>query len=182
MGYLLSFVFLPLVFTKYFVSDIFIYKWGIHTKAQLFHHIFLIYFVIYVLLWFVNFSIYYKKITSPVAKTQTKYIILGFLLLFSIGPLAYLPAYGISIYPFSYISGVLFTIIVFYAIVKYRLLNIKLVFRSSFVYLLSLLVIFGLASVVKTLANKFFQEFIFWIDLITIFFAVASFPSIKNLF
>jgi signal transduction histidine kinase len=43
-------------------------------------------------------------------------------------------------------------------------------------------VIFGLASGIKILAEKFFPEFSFWIDLMVIFLAVSTFPSIKNQF
>ena len=39
-GYMLSTFFLILLPTKLFVNGVFIYKWGAHTRAQLFHHIF----------------------------------------------------------------------------------------------------------------------------------------------
>lgn len=182
LAYILSFFFCISVFSGYFVDDIFQYKWGVHTKAQILHHFFLVYFVLYVVLWFINIFIYYKKIASSIAKEQARYIIIGFLVLFSIGPLAYLPAYGIGIYPFSYISGVLFTIIISYAIIKYRLLNIKFVLRQSSVYIISLIVIFFLASVIKIVITKYFGEFVFWMDLMIIFFAVATFPYLKNKF
>lgn len=139
IGYALSIIFLFLTRTKFFVDDVFVYKWGIHTKAQLFHHIFLIYFVSYVIIWFFQTFKYYKNLKSGILRQQAKYIFIGFLFLFTIGPLAYLPAYGVGIYPFSYISGLIFTIILAYAILKYRLMDIKLVVKRSTIF--SLIVI-----------------------------------------
>ena len=134
LGYLLSFIFLILSRTDYFVTDLFEYKWGVHTKARFFHHIFLVYFVSYVLLWFYNVYQYYRKITSSLARQQTKYVFIAFLLLFTIGPVAYIPAYGIGIYPFAYISGLIFTIILAYAILKYRLMDIRVAVKRSTVF------------------------------------------------
>ncbi len=134
LGYLLSFIFLIISRTDYFVADLFEYKWGVHTKAGLFHHIFLVYFISYVLLWFYNVYRYYRRITSPLARQQTKYVFLAFLLLFTIGPVAYLPAYGIGIYPFAYLSGLIFTIILAYAILKYRLMDIRVAIKRSTVF------------------------------------------------
>ncbi len=141
LGYILSFVFLILSRTDYFVSDLFEYKWGVHTKAKFFHHVFLVYFVFYVFLWFYNIYKYYQRITSPLIKQQTKYIFIAFLLLFTIGPMAYLPAYGIGIYPFAYISGLVFTIILAYAILKYRLMDIRVAVKRSTVFTLLVIVI-----------------------------------------
>lgn len=141
LGYILSFIFLILSRTDYFTADLFEYKWGVHTKARFFHHLFLIYFVSYVLLWFYNVYKYYRRITSPLIKQQTKYVFIAFLLLFTIGPVAYLPAYGIGIYPFAYISGLVFTIILAYAILKYRLMDIRVAIKRSTVFTLLVAVI-----------------------------------------
>ena len=141
LGYILSSIFLILSRTDYFVTDLFEYKWGVHTKARFFHHIFLIYFVSYVFLWFYNVYKYYRKITSSLARQQTKYVFIAFLLLFTIGPVAYIPAYGIGIYPFAYLSGLIFTIILAYAILKYRLMDIRMVVRRSTIFSVIVIVI-----------------------------------------
>ncbi len=180
LGYALSVIFLLLVPTKYFVNDIFIYKWGVHTKAQLFHHIFLVYFVSYVIIWFIKIFFYYKKLKSPLLKEQTKYIILGFLFLFTIGPVAYLPAYGIGIYPFAYVSGVIFSAIIAYAIVRHRLMDIKLVFRRSTVFALSLFLILIPAFVAKYFLEKYLGSVSVWLDLIILIIGVVSYPFARD--
>ena len=60
IGYLMSTFFLILIPTKLFVDGAFIYEWGAHTKAQFFHHLFLVYFSIYLLAWFILVYKYYK--------------------------------------------------------------------------------------------------------------------------
>ncbi len=140
LSYALSVIFFILSRTDYFVSGLFKYKWGVHTKAQIFHHIFLIFFFSYITLFFVNVYKFYRR-TKGVEKEQAKYLLLAFVILASIGPLAYLPAYGIEIYPFAYLSPVIFTAILAYAIVKHRLMDIRLVVARSVVYSLLVLII-----------------------------------------
>jgi len=182
LGYILSFAFLILSRTQYFVDDIFYYKWGVHTKAQIFHHIFLVYFIGYVIIWFVKTFKFYKGLQLAFLKQQAKYVFIGFLFLFSIGPIAYLPAYGIGIYPFAYISGVVFTIILAYAIVVHRLMDIKLVMRRYSVWLVSLSSIIILATIVKYVLIVYFFEVSLWADFIILILAILAFPAIKNYF
>ena len=182
LGYLLSFAFLILSRTEYFVNDVFVYKWGIHTKAQLFHHIFLIYFISYVIIWFIQTFRYYKNLRSAILRQQTKYIFVGFLFLFGIGPLAYLPAYGMGIYPFAYFSGLIFTIILSYAIIRHRLMDIKFVLRKSSVYLASFTFIALLTVGIKYFLNLYFFEISVWADFIILILAILAFGPVKNYF
>ncbi|PIR92634.1 hypothetical protein COU01_00695, partial [Candidatus Falkowbacteria bacterium CG10_big_fil_rev_8_21_14_0_10_44_15] len=135
IGYILSTIFFFTVFTPHFVNDLFIYKWGVHTKAQILHHLFLIYFFIYIVLYFVWLYRYYKKTASPIERQKIKYFFIAFFILAAIGPLAYLPAYGIGIYPFAYVSGLIFASILAYAILRYRLMDIRIVARRIFFYI-----------------------------------------------
>ncbi|MBU2219575.1 GAF domain-containing protein, partial [Patescibacteria group bacterium] len=180
LGYVLSFVFLFLVPTKYFVDDLFVYQWGVHTKAQFFHHIFLVYFVSYVVIWFVKMFLYYKSLRVAILREQAKYIFIAFLVLFSIGPMAYLPAYGLGIYPFAYISGLLFSVILAYAIIVHRLMDIKLALRRSFVYIFSVLAIIIPAFPALYYLDKFFPQYIIYVSLVISALAVLVFTPIRN--
>jgi len=133
LGYFLVAIFLILSRTDYFVADLFKYEWGVHTKAQIFHHIFLIYFSIYLFLFYYKLYRHYRKTKIGIERNQSKYMFVAFLILLS-GTLGYLPAYGIGIYPFAYISGLVFTIILAYAILKYRLMDIRLAIKRSTVF------------------------------------------------
>ena len=108
-GYILSFIFLILSRTDYFIDGLYYYPWGVHTQARLFHHFFLAYLFIYMLLVLVNFYKHYKN-SEGVIKRQALYMFIAFLLFIIISETAFLPAYNIDIYyPFPYISGVVFT-------------------------------------------------------------------------
>lgn len=114
-GYILSFFFLILSRTDYFVSGLFKYQWLVHTKAELFHHLFLIFYFIYMMLTLLNFYRNYK-IFSGVVKYQGLYMFISFLFFIGISTIAFLPAYGINIYPFPYFSGMIFVVLLAYLI------------------------------------------------------------------
>lgn len=181
ISYILSTIFIFLSRTDYFVKDVFVYEWGIHTKAQIFHHIFLVYFCAIVVTWFIQMFKYYKGLGGQsIKKDQTRYVFVAFLVLFSLGLPAYLPAYGIGIYPFSYIAGLLFVIILAYAIVSTRLMDIKVVLRSSTVYLASLILTLVPALFLKYLFDNFLPEYSYWIDFAIIVFSISAFPYFKE--
>ncbi len=133
LGYLLTFIFVILSRTDYFVAGLFKYEWGVHTKAMLLHHFFLIYFSTYLFFFYYNIYKHYRKTKIGIERNQAKYIFIAFLVLLS-GSLAYLPAYGVGIYPFAYLSGMVFVVILAYAILKYRLMDIRIVAKKSTVF------------------------------------------------
>jgi len=155
IAYALSIIFFFLSRTDYFVYDLFVYEWGVHTKAAFFHHIFLLYFTSYVVIWFFDVYRYYKELSSPFLKYQAKYFFAAFLILFTIGPTAYLPAYGISIYPFSYLSGLVFSIILAYAILKHRFMDTTVATGKVVTYLLTFLTIGFFGYAVSVLSSTF---------------------------
>jgi signal transduction histidine kinase len=136
VGYVLSFFFLILIPTKFFVDGAFIYSWGAHSQAQPLHAIFLIYFVTYLLLWFKIVYAYYKSCSDPIELDKIRLVFIGFAVLASLGSLGFLPAYGISVYPFSYVSGVVFTAILAYTIFKFQLFSIKIVAAELLVFMI----------------------------------------------
>lgn len=78
---------------------------------------------------------FYRK-ANGIAKNQTLYIITGFFIGFLGGTSTFLPEFGIDIlYPFGNIGIVLYTVIVTYAILKYSLLDIKVVISRAGTFL-----------------------------------------------
>ncbi len=133
LGYSLAVIFVVLSRTNYFVSGLFEYRWGVHSQAQIFHHIFLIYFSIYLFLFYSNLYRYYRNTKISIEHNQAKYIFIAFLILL-FGVIGYLPAYGIGVYPFAYLSGAVFVAIFAYAILKYRLMDIQVVVKRSTIF------------------------------------------------
>ncbi len=180
IGYSLSFIFLLLIPSKLFVNGSFIYQWGAHSRAQLFHHFFLVYFSAYIILWFIIVLKYFNLIESSLEREKIKYSFLAFIILAIFGSLGFLPAYGISVYPFGYISGAVFVIILAYAIVVHRLMDIKLVMRKYFVYFLSLISILLPAFLLKNFAASLFPDFNSWLDLFILILSLSLFPPLKT--
>jgi len=136
LSYLLSFIFLILSRTDYFVSGIFKYKWGVHMKAHLFHHLFLIFFFFYIFALLEVFYKQYKQSAIKVEKQKLHLLITSFTILNIVGGLGYLPAYNIPFYsPISLLAPLLFSILTGYTILKYRLMDIRIIFRRIFIYL-----------------------------------------------
>ncbi len=141
IGYVLAFCFFPLTQTDYLVKDLFKYAWGVHTRAQPLHALFLVYFLSYFVLYFINLYRFYRQ-AEGVKKQQIKFLLIGFFILDSIGPLAFLPAYGISIYPIVFLSAIPFALLVAYAMVKYHALNVKILSVEVFSTLVTILFLF----------------------------------------
>lgn len=183
IAYIFSFIFLILSRTNYFVADIFRYRWGVHAEAKILHHFFLAFFFFYIFALLYNFFIQYKKSKIKIEQRRLIYIMVGFTILNLIGGLGYLPAYKISIYsPISLLAPLVFSIIIAYAIVRYRLLDIKFVLRKSTVYLASLTVILVLAIWIKYIFLLFFTNITDWVDLIILIISIFLFSPIKHFF
>jgi hypothetical protein len=78
LGYFIAFIFLVLSRTDYFVADLFKYKWGVHAKAQFFHHFFLIFFSVYSFFFYYNIYRCYRKTKFGIERSQVKYIFIAF--------------------------------------------------------------------------------------------------------
>jgi signal transduction histidine kinase len=182
IGYLVSFFFFFSVFSDNFVKGVFVYQWGIHTQAQFLHHIFLSFFFVYICLFFVRVSRYYRITKIAIERAQLRYVFLAFFILATIGPLAYLPAYGIGIYPFEYISGAAFAIILAYAILRYRLMDIKVALRRGAVFVSSIILII----LVAYLLQYAFSVILFLpassVNIVTLLLCLAIFKYIERYF
>lgn len=165
IGYIVSFIFLLLSWTNLFVGDLYKYEWGSHTKAHFFHHIFIVLFFTYTGVFFVNIWKFYKSGISEKSKNQAKYVFWAFLILIALGAPAYLPAYGISVPPFPFISGLLFIIILSYSILKHKLLDVKAAGAIFLTFILILILI----------ANLFSSSLIFKVLALTIMLIVGFF-------
>ena len=60
-GYFGAFILLVLSRTDYFVNDLYKFNWGVHTQAKLFHHFFLVFFIVYVFLFLLEIYRFLKK-------------------------------------------------------------------------------------------------------------------------
>lgn len=180
-GYILSFIFMILAQTKYFVDDLFVYAWGAHSEARILHHFFILFFVFYLALFFINFYRQYKLATNNIEKKQAKYIFLTFFI-FAFASVGFLPAYQIPVYPIFYLLGVIAASLIAYTIVQHRFLDIRIVVRQVTVYGFSLIVSIGLSILLMLLATKFLPFYIssFWIGSLILIFGIVIFQLVRS--
>ena len=185
LGYGLATFFLIISRTNYFVANLYKYSWGVHTQARVFHHFFLVYFIGFMLLFLIDVLRGMKNFTG-IKKAQTKYIFIALLVMAIIGTPAFLPAYGIDIYPFAYLSGAIFAAIVAYAITRYQLMGIKLILRSTTVYLITFGVTIAFFLSLFLLLLRFLNFEIPWqviiLGVFLIMIIVLVFPIFLNFF
>ena len=143
---------------------------------------------IFVALWIfmVLFSHYellriYKDSTGA-RRSQIQYFIFAFVVAYAGGSTCYLPVFGIDFYPYFNFVLPFYTIIMTYAIVVHRLMDIKLVMRRYSVFLASLSVVLILATAVKYFFESWFYDYSVWADPLILIGAIYVFTPIKNYF
>lgn len=158
--YLMSIVFSIINLTPLFVKDVspklnFPY-WPIPGVLLHFHLLMfaLILFYIYYLLLKSLFTV------TGLYKNQMLYLLVATILGFTGGMINYLLWYNIPVKPYANIFVSLYIVIIAYAIAKYRLMDISLVFRRSLAYSLFVGVVTGFLLITVILIEKFFQRFI----------------------
>lgn len=180
IAYLLSFFFLIISRTDFFASGVFYYRYGSHTQAKLGHHLFMIFFAIYVALFFYILLKKYYQEKNKIERSKTLYYILGFSVLNFIGGTAFLPAYSIPIYPIFLASPLIFSLIITYSIVYLGLMNIKLIMRRYSVYLLSFVSLFIPAYLILYYIYLFYFQYFFPIFIAIYISSLISFDPLKK--
>jgi len=136
LAYLFSFIFVPFSFSDWFIAGITssnVYNYSI--VPGLLHRIFVaIFAAICIYGFYVLWDNY--RIWTGFKKNQCKYLFISFLLAYTGGAIHFLSVYGIEEKIPHDIFLIMFSSVTAYSIVKYRLMDIKIVFRTLITYLL----------------------------------------------
>ncbi|HDH49935.1 MAG TPA: hypothetical protein ENH04_00870, partial [Nitrospirae bacterium] len=100
----------------------------------------------------------YLPKTKGIKRTQTIYIITGFLVGFLGGASTLIPMFGVNLPPLGNFTIPIYCLISTYAILRYRLMDINLVLRKSMVYSLSAGILTSLFVVIIITMTKFFSD------------------------
>ncbi len=135
--------------TKHFIDGVFYYKWGCHTKAQFFHHFFILFAFIFILLSIFNiYKVFKKENKSSSRYSQALFLLVAFSV-FSLVTVQLLPPYGIGIYPLFYLGLPVFAFISAYAISQRNLFGYvvatDLLVGAIIIFLLAVLFIPGMS-------------------------------------
>ncbi len=130
--YAASSAFLLLLPTDFLISGQYQYFWGFYPKAGILHPAFLAYFV-----GIGTFSLYrlYKGYKSKdesdhAEATRIKFVFWSFLLGYA-SAVDFTQNYGVEFYPGGFVFASLWVLLVTYAIAKYQLLDISLIFSRA---------------------------------------------------
>lgn len=115
-------------------------------------------------------------------RVQIKYFFLAMAVGFTGGGTCYLPIFDINIYPVLNFTVALYPAIMAYAIVRHRLMDIKLVFRRYSVFLFSLFTVTIVALSIKYIFFTFFFDISYWADFVVLVLAITFFPVIRDVF
>ncbi len=119
-----------------------------------------------------------------IKQTQTVYIIVGFLIGFVGGITNFVPMFGIYVYPFGNFTIPVYCLIVTYAILRYRLMDIRLIFKRTMAYSLSAGLLMGIFVVIVLVITKVFslytQEDSFKISIIAALVIALLFNPLRS--
>jgi len=167
--------------------------YGIDNISLLFNSLYWVFpptllFIFYVLFWY--FSVVYShyqllksyRNSFGLKHAQIKYFFIGMVVAFVGGGTCFLPCFGINLYPYLNFTVPLYPAIITYAIVRHRLMDIKMVMRRYSVFLAALSTVLILATAVKYLLATYFYNYSVWGDPLILIAALFIFPPIRNRF
>lgn len=120
--------------------------------------------------------------STPQRKTQIYYVLFGILFAYTAAGTNFFLWFGINIAPYGNFVVFLYPAIFAYAIIKHRLMDIKVALRGSTVYLLSFVSIISIAVLIEYLARSILLYNSEWIDVFVLILALATFNSVKKYF
>ena len=170
-------------FSDLFVSGAYSFAWGFYPKAGPAHPLFLISLIIMLLRALFLLRLYRKQVAlHPIKVNQTNYVAVS-TVIYSFSASDFVVNYGVNFYPIGFIFTTAYTIIIAYAIIQYRLLDINLLIKKTLVYasLLAALLIPCYGLVVLAEKMRFGRiDYLFSLVILALFIVVGFlFPKLR---
>lgn len=168
LNYAFGFIFeLFLLFSDNQFVGLQTYYWGYQTKAGPINSFFLAYFHAIFLYCLITLFKYIKNPgTSYIEKMRAKYVFASFLIAL-LGAFDWLPVYGIAYYPLGPFFLIFFTLTTSYTILKYKLFDLNIIIRRSFIYSALIFAITSIYLAIILIGEYFFRTFFGYASLIT---------------
>lgn len=182
--YSITFLFLLVnLLTVFFIKDVyFAFDQFYYLKPTVLYDFFVAFFFAVIVYALVLLYLKHKK-SSGQTRVQIKIVLATSCVGFGGGSTAFLPVYGIDYYPVFNFTIATVPFIVAYAMSRHRLMDIKLVLRSSSVSIFSFSTVIAIAFGFKYFFDLFFPENICtWCDFFILAIAVYLFPFIKTFY
>ncbi len=117
-------------------------------------------------------------------RVRAQYILFGIATMFVGATTDYLPVLGVNIYPLGIIGNILFCVAATVAMLKYNLLEMKVVLRKVATYSLTTVLIFSMFGSIIYLLSRLFQDFLspgsLTIAMIMVFMAALLFQPVLS--
>jgi two-component system NtrC family sensor kinase len=165
-------------FSDLFISGAYRFSWGYYPKAGPVHPLFLIALTIMLLRALSLLNIYRSQVAlQPIKVNQIKYVAIS-TVIYSFSASDFVVNYGFSFYPVGFIFTTAYTLIIAYAIIQYRLLDISLLIKKTLVYasLLATLLVPCYGLVVLAQQVRFGRiDYLFSLGILILFIAIGFF-------
>jgi signal transduction histidine kinase len=125
--------YLVCVTTPWIVAGMYPYSTGFFPKAGVLEAPFIVWFYTIMSLSFMNFYRIYRGVETAVIKKNMKLMFTAFVIAFA-GSVEYFPNYGCHIFPVAFLPMFLFTTIIGYCVVRYRLMDIETVIHKTLMW------------------------------------------------
>lgn len=102
--------------------------------------------------------IHYKR-SSPLKQKQIQYFLSATVIGFGGGVTAFFMVFGIDVYPAAHITVPLYPVIMSYAILNYRLMDIEVIIKKTLVFAGLFAAIYGVFVLVSSLGQRIFENF-----------------------
>ena len=159
MAYFVAiFIFIPLSLSGIFLSGAYKFPWGFWFKATALHPL---YILSYSSLFFLNLILLFLKYRSStgIDKERIKYLLIALFISYG-GAVDYITDYGYNIFPVGYIFVVICLVVIAYAIVYHRLMDIEVVIKRGFVYSALIALIVGIYTLTVFVSQEIFGNII----------------------
>jgi len=145
----------------------------------------LVFLWLFIVAWSFAELIRYLPKTKGIKRTQTIYIITGFLVGFLGGTSTFFPEFHIDfLYPFGNFTIPIYCLISTYAILRYRLMDINLVFKKGIVYSLSAGILTCVFLLIILTMTRLFSDMVdvnsFQITAVAAIIIAVLFNPLKN--
>ncbi len=138
-----------------FIKDLAKYDWGYYPVAGPFSHLFNLMFAFFMLYGFYLLFKEYRTTQSAVRKNQFKYLLSGVGIAIAGGISNILVvASGINVYPVGNMAIILYSSLITYAIIKYRLMEINILLKKWAIYLTVVAFSAGVSFLIVQLSVK----------------------------
>jgi len=139
----------------YMISEVKFYPWGYYPVARfdIFMPAFLLFFFLTYIFGLYNLYTAYKRIKSRAStlESQRAKSLFAAYVVSCFGALDYLPFYGVRIYPVCHLFAGLGVVLIAYAIIRYRLMDIETVIHKTIMWVTTSILIFAPISIIMLL-------------------------------